>query len=131
MEQVDDSSQLSRLEELVVQNPKHLFTLVSLILVLVIYVNLNTLQSPILGLPASIVYFIINGVFLGHAFFKEEAASFQLLLGILLAIMLLGFLGWLAVALDKIDLASFTLVLLLATTFSSLLNRKVKGKNAS
>jgi len=92
---------------------------------------LKFLQSLELGLVASIFYFLINGIFLGHAFFEKEAAFFRFIFGVLLLIMLLGFVGWLAVIIYNLDLIRFTLVLIIATTVSSLLNKKVKNKNAT
>jgi len=129
--QVSSSPQLSKIETLVAKDPKLLFTLGSDFLVLVMYMNLNTFQSPVLGLATSILYFLINGIFLGRAFFAKETAFFRLLLGMLLLFMLLGFVGWLTVIIYNLDLIRFALVLFITTTISSLLNKKVKGKNAT
>jgi len=93
------------------------------------YVNLNVFHSSILGIAASVSYFLINGIFLGHAFFEEETTFFRLTLGILLLIMLLGFVGLLTVIVYNLDVIRFTLVLLIAATLSSLLNRRVKNNN--
>lgn len=127
---VSGSFQLKRLETLIAQDQKLLFTLASYVLVLVIYVNLNALQSSVLGIAASLFYFCINGIFLGHAFFEKEATFFRLIFGILLLIMLLGFFGLLAVIVYNLNVISFTLVLFIVATLSSLLNRKVKNSNA-
>ena len=103
--------------------------MVTYVVVLMIFINLSVFQSPILSLPASAIYFLINGFFLGHAFFEKETTFFRLMLGLLLLVMLLGFVGWLAVVIYNLDVLRFTLVLLIVTTFSSLLNKRVKNKH--
>jgi len=113
----------------VAQDQKLVFTLISYILIVIIYVNLNTLQSSVLGLVTSILYFLINGIFLGRAFFEKDAAFFRLMFGVLLLIMLLGFVGWLSVIIYNLDVVRFTVVLFVVATLSSLLNRRVKNKN--
>ena len=125
------SFQLNKLEKLIIHDQKLLFTLTSYVLILAIYINLNTFQSWALGIVASIMYFLINGTFLGNTFFKKEDTFFRLMFGILLLIMLLGFLGWLAVISYNLDVIRFTLVLFIAATLSSLLNRRVKNKNVT
>ena len=120
-----------RLEKTIAHDKRLLFTLCSFALTLGIYINLSFFQSPVIGVVASILYFIINGVFLGHAFFEKETAFFRLMFGTLLLVMLLGFVGWLAVIIHNLDVIRFTLVLLITATLSSLLNRRVKNKNAA
>lgn len=122
---------LSKVETLVAQDQKHIFTLTSYILILIIYVNLSVLQSSVLGFVVSIFYFLINGIFLGYAFFEKETAFFRLMFGALLLIMLLGFVGWLAVIIYNLDVIRLTLVLFIAATVSSLLNRRMKTKNVT
>lgn len=118
---------LDKLQTLISEDPKFLFTLASYVVILAIYLNLNTLQSPLLGLPASILYFLVNGIFLGHTFFEKETAFLRLVLGILLLVMLLGFLGWLSVIIYNLDPERFILVLIAAGTLSSLLNKVVRN----
>ena len=95
------------------------------------YVNLTLLQSWVLGLAASIFYFLINGIFLGGAFFEKEDAFFRLMFGGVLLIMLLGFVGWLAVIVYKLDIAISILVLFTVATLSSLLNKRAKNQNVN
>ena len=123
--------EFSKLEKLIARDQKLLFTLTSYILILVIYINLNALEYSAVGVVASIMYFLINGTFLGHAFFEKEDLLFRLMFGILLLIMLLGFVGWLAVIIYNLDVVRFTLVLFIVTTLSSLLNRGMKNKNVT
>lgn len=123
--------QLSKVETLIAQDQKFLFTLASYVTILVIYINLNAFQYAVLGIVASILYFLINGIFLGHAFFDKEDTFFRLMFGGLLLIMLLGFVGWLAVIIYNLDATRFTVVLFVVTTICSLSNRKVKYRNAT
>lgn len=122
--------QLSKLETLITQDRKFLSTLASYVLVLSIYVNLEAFQTPVLGIVTSILYFLINGIFLGHAFFEKEAPFLRLMFGILLLIMLLGFAGWLELIIYNLDVFRFTLALAVVTTISSILHRRLKDKNA-
>lgn len=124
-------SGFDKIELRITRDEKMLFTLVSYVVVLAIFLNLSEFQSPILSLPASAIYFLINGIFLGHAFFKKEDTFFRLMFGTLLLIMLLGFIGWLAVIIYNLDVIRFTLVLSIVATLSSLLNRRVKNKNVT
>lgn len=126
-----NSSQLNKLEKLIIHDRKFLFTLSSYVVILAIYVNLNTSRSSVAGIVASILYFLINGSFLGHVFFEKETTFFRLVFGILLLIMLLGFVGWVVMIIYNLDFPRFTLVLLVATTLSSLMNKRVKNKNAT
>jgi len=128
---VNGSFRLSRLETLIAQDPSLLFTLASYGLIIAMYINLNAFNSSVLGIATSALYFLINGIFLEHAFFEKEATFFRLMFGILLLIMLLGFVGLFTVIIYNLDVIRFTSVLFIATTLSSLLNRRVKNKNAS
>jgi len=118
-------------ETLIAQDQKFLFTLASYVITVVIYINLNAFQYAVLGTVAFILYFLINGIFLGHAFFDKEDTFFRLMFGFLLLIMFLGFVGWLAVIIYNLDVARFTVVLLVVATICSLLNRKVKYRSAT
>lgn len=128
---MSSSFQLGKLETWITQDRKLIITLTSYGLILAIYINLNTFQSPLLGIVSSVLYFMINGIFLGHAFFEKEIVFFRLTFGILLLIMLLGFVGLLTVIIYNLDVIRFTLVLFVAATLSSLSNRKVKNRNVT
>lgn len=118
-------------EKSVVQDKSFLCMIVSYSVILVIFVNLNSLQSPLIGLMSSVIYFMINALFLGNAFFEKENAFFRLMFGVLLLIMLLGFVGWLIMAIYNLDVLRFTLALVITTTLFSFLNRRMKHKNAT
>jgi hypothetical protein len=127
---VTSSFQFHKLEDFIVRDPKFLPTLTSYALILVIYINLNVKSSAI-GIVSFILYFSINGTFLAHAFFEREDVFFRLIFGVLLLIMLLGFIGWLIMIIYNLDAPRFSLVLFIVSTLSSLLNRRMKLKNAT
>lgn len=119
-----------RLEGIIVRDAKLRFTLLSYILVLIILLNLTSFQSPIIGLSASLVYILINAVFLGRAFFGSQELLFRLILGILVFMMLLGFVGWFILTIYNLDIMASVLVLLIAATVSSLTNKRMNHSNA-
>ena len=121
---------LSTIERSVVQDKKFLCTIVSYLTALVVFLNLKSLQSPLVGLTAFATYFVINAVFLGNAFFKEENAFFRLAFGALLFIMLLGLVGWVTLIVHNLDILRVILVLLVTATLSSLLNMRMRHRNA-
>jgi hypothetical protein len=123
------TSSLATVESSMVQNQSFLYTIVSYSVVLAIFLNLHSFQSSLLGLIASVIYFVINSVFLGNAFFEKENAFFRLMFGILLLVMLLGFVGWLTLIIYNLDATRVTLVLVIVATLSSLLNRRMKQRN--
>lgn len=120
-----------KIEKSIAQDKKSLYTIISYIAVLAIFLNLNSLQSPLIGLAASIIFSIINVVFLGNAFLEKEPPLLKFTLAVLLFVMLLGFTGWLIMIIYNLDIIEFTFVLVVTTTLSSLLNRRMKHKNAS
>jgi hypothetical protein len=131
MNKMEKEFRYKKLEELIVRDHNFIFTIFSFFLILIIYLNLSFTSSPVIGTAASLAFFMINGIFLGRAFFEKEAPFFRLMFGALLLIMLLGFVGWLAVIIYNLDVIRFTLVLFIAATLSSLLNRMVKTKNVT
>lgn len=122
-------SEISKLETLVTEDKRFFFTQVCYVLVLIIYINGNFLLSSFLGLIISIPYLLINSMFLGHVFFKSERTLIRLMFGILLLIVLLGFVGWFAVIIYNLNATNVTLVLLIVATVCSVLNRKVRFQN--
>jgi hypothetical protein len=85
----------------------------------------------LIGFIAFITYFLINTVFLGNALFPEERTFFRLTFGLLSLIMIIGSVGWLIMIIYDLDLMRAILVLTIATTLSSMLNRRMKSKNAT
>lgn len=128
---MNDSLQFDKLEKLVYLDKRNLSTIASYAIAIAIYMNLVVFMSPVVGSLAFILYFLINAVFLGHAFFGGEDVFFRMMFGVLLLIMLLGFVGWIIMIIYNLDALRFTLVLLITTTVSSLSNRRMKNKNVS
>jgi hypothetical protein len=118
-------------ESSIVQNQSFLYTIVSYSVVFAVFLNLHSLQSSLLGLIPTVIYFLINALFLGNAFFEKEDAFFRLMFGILLLVMLLGFVGWLTLIIYNLDATRVTLVLVIVATLSSLLNRRMKQRNGT
>jgi len=118
-------------EKSLVKDRNFVYTIFLYFVILVIFINLDTFQSPLVGLIASLIYFLVNAVFLGNAFFEKENAFFRLMFGILLLTMLLGLVGWLVLIMYNLDVIRCALVLGVVATFSSLLNRRMKHRNAT
>lgn len=117
-----------KIQELIVRDEKLLFTIVSYITILMIFINLNFTLSPVIGIPASIVYFLINGMFLGHIFFEKQDFFFRFMLGNLLLIVFLALVAWAVMIIYNLDTMSSTLVLCIVTAFCSFLNKRIKRK---
>jgi len=118
-------------EKSVVYDKNFIYTIASYSVILAIFMNLNSLHSPLIGLIASVIYSGINAIFLGNAFFGEENTFFRFMFGFLSLTMLLGFVSWLIMIIYNLDVLRSILVLLITTTLSSLLNRRRKHKNAT
>lgn len=118
-------------EKSIVRDRSFVYTITSYSVIVAIFVNLSSLRSPFVGFMAFAIYFVINAVFLGNALFEKEKAFFRLLFGVLVLIMLLGSVGWLIMIIYNLDIAMFTLVLIITTTLSSFFNRRVKHENAT
>jgi hypothetical protein len=120
-----------RFEKHIANDPKFAFTLTSYALILMTYINLNAIRSAGLGIAVFILYFSINGVFLAHAFFEKKERFFRLIFGVLLLIMLLGFVSWLVMVIYDLDVPESALVLFIVSTICSLMNKRMKNKNAT
>jgi len=123
--------QFGHLENAIVHDKKLLYTLISYVTVLVIFVNQTILHFLGIGATASAVYFLINGTFLGRAFFEKEELFLRLLSGNLLLIVLLGLVGWFVLIAYGLDVIGSTSALLMVSTASSLSSRKVRQKNVA
>jgi len=119
---------LTTITDWITCDKKFLPTASSFITCLVILGNLSTIRSPFVGASAFLVYFLINGTFLGYAFFEREKLFFKLTLGSLLLIVALGILGLLTMIVYNLDVFGSVAALLLVSTFSSFANR-FKSRN--
>ena len=127
---MENESRYRKMEELIVRDEKFVFTIVSYIAILMISLNSSVVFSPAMSVPASIVYFLINGTFLGEVFFKKEAAVVRFMIGTLLLIVVLGIAAWMMMIVYTLDVIPSVVVLLVVTSWSSFLNKRMARKNA-
>lgn len=123
---MERNSYFLKLQELIVRDTKLLFTTVSYIMILIIFINLNFTPSPAIGTLASIVYFLINGMFLGHIFFRKQDLFFRFVLGNLLLIVFLASVAWAVMIIYNLDVMRSALVLCIVTAVCSFLNKRIK-----
>jgi len=101
-------------------------TLLSYATILIIFVNLTTIHSPIIGVVASVTYFLINATILGRFFFEKEHVFFRLIFGNLLFITLLGLVSWAVMVIYNLDIVRSVIALCIVTTVCSFLRLKMK-----
>lgn len=118
----------AKLESYIIQDKYFISSFLSYAALAAILVNMIIIKSPILGLLATLSYFLINGVFLGTAFFAKENGFLKLMLGILLLTMLLGLVGWITIILYALNTVTLILSLVVVATVSSVLRRTVGSK---
>jgi len=119
------------IEAAIVRDEKLVFTSVSFIMILIIFINLNFYFSPAIGTIATIVYFLINGTILGHVFFEREGLFLRFMLGNLLLITCLALIAWVVMTIYNLDIAGSTLVLCIVTILASLLNKRNERKDVA
>jgi hypothetical protein len=121
------TSLFHKIETLIIHDKKFGFTIFSYVMVLAIFLNLSFINSPVVGAFASLIYFFINGIFLGTFFLKDTKSLYvRFMLGNFTLIMLLGTVAWLIVIVANIDVIKTTIVLLIVTTLCSFLNIRNK-----
>lgn len=96
-------------------------TAILYITVLIIAINLVITKSLVIGIIASALFFLINGAFLGRAFFKKESPFLRVMLGILLITTVLGLISWLAMIIYNLDVIQSVATLIIVATSSTLL----------
>jgi len=109
-----------------VRNKIFFLTLLSYATILIIFINLTTIHSPLIGAIASVTYFLINATVLGRFFFEKEHIFFRLIFGNLLFIMLLGLVSWAVMVIYNLDIIRSVIALCIVTTLSSFLRLKMK-----
>lgn len=106
---------------------KGVFTLISLASTIGIYVNSTRLSSLYVGVILSIIYFLINSIFTGNIFFRDERVNFRFIFGLFLLLMLIAT-GGAAIIISsalvpiRFDATATTALLALLTAAISLLN---------
>lgn len=123
---MERNSHFLKLEKFIVRDGKLLFTTISYAMILMIFVNLNFTLSPAIGIPASIFYFLTNGIFLGHSFFEDQDIFLRFILGNLLLIVFLGATAWAVMIICNLDIIRSAIVLFIVTTLCSFLNKRTK-----
>ena len=112
-----------RMEELITTDKNLLATLVSYVSVFLIFINLTFFRSPILGIPSTLTYFLINLVFVEQAFFQKEKPFLRLMLGTLLLIAFLGLVSWAIMIIYNLDAIRSTIALFIVATVSSIMHK--------
>ena len=120
--------QFRTIERFVVRDGNFVFTIASYTMILLIFVNQILIFSVALGVIASIVFFLINALFMGHALFRNENSLVRFMLGSLFQLVLLGFVGWAVMIAYNLDLVRSTIALCVLAGLPSALNR-IKRKS--
>jgi len=128
---LENKSLFANLAQLITQDKKFSFTILSYISVLAIFINLSLTPTPIIGTPATIIYLLVNSTFLGNALFQDEKLLIKLLLGNLLLIVILTLTGLTIMILYNLDTLRTAMVLSIVTLITSTLNKRMKPRNAT
>jgi hypothetical protein len=112
-----------RMNKFIIDDEKLAATLVSYATIILIFINLTVIHSPILGLTASLTFFLINAIFMGQAFFQKEKPFLRLMLGTLLLIALLCLVSWATMIIYNLDETRSTMALFIVATVSSIINK--------
>lgn len=126
---MENELDFTKLEELIIQDQKLLFTITSYIMILVVCTNQIITLSPLIGTTAMIIYFLINATFLSQFFFKEEKPFLRFTLGSLLLIVFLGLVAEAVMIIYNLDIVRSAVVLGIMTALCSLSNKWMKRKN--
>lgn len=119
--------QFRTMEEFIVQDGNSVFTIVSYVMILLIFVNQILVFSTALGIIASIFFLLINALFIGHSFFRNENSFVRFMLGSLVELVILGLVGWMVMIVHNLDSVRSMIALCILAGFASALNR-VKRK---
>jgi len=74
-----DKFHFEKLEELISSRKRITFTMLSYVLIFVIFLNLTSVHLIQVGTVAFLTYFLINGIFWGYALFEEENTFLRLI----------------------------------------------------
>ena len=118
----------NRFERRIVNDRKLRSTIVSYVIVLILFLNMGMIHSVVLGAIATFIFFLINATFLGNAFFEEETLFIRLMLGSLLLVILLAFTSWAVMIIYNLDVIRSTIALCVVTGLSSLMSRLTRRK---
>ena len=118
--------QFKSIEESITRDEKFLFTIFSLLMILIIHLNQIFANSTIIGTTASLVFFSLNTIFLAQALFKEETPFIRLVFGNLFFLLLLGIIGWITLTVYNLDVNNTSIALCVVTILCSAINKLKK-----
>lgn len=121
-------NQLEDTEQLITRDQNLLFTIVSLIMILAIYLNQTFVNSTIMGATASVIFFLINAILLGTAFFEGEIPFIRLILGSLMLLLLLGVIGWITLIIYNLNVPNTSAALCILAISCSIINKLKKQR---
>jgi len=79
-----------KLESMIARDRRGIFTILAIVSTIGMLINSTTFLSSIIGTILTAIYFLINSIFSGNVFFKEENANFRVLLGFLVLLMIIA-----------------------------------------
>jgi len=120
--------QLKNLEETIAHDRRFLFTIMSFVMIFLIYFNELLFKSIAIGAPASIVFFLINILYLGQALFGNEPPYIRFALGSLVFFLSLGIIGWGTLIVHNLDAVSTSAALFIVAILCSTINRLKRSR---
>jgi len=120
---------LETIEQKIHNDSHYIYALLSFLTVLILFLNITSINSPIVGISASVIYLTLNGVFLGRALFGKEIVFIRFAFGVLVLTIILGLFGWVAVTTYRLGVIESTVILLVASCIAFLLNRRIHRKH--
>jgi hypothetical protein len=100
-----------KLKHVTIENKTLVFTALSFLAVFIIFINTTFAGSPVTGLIALSIYFLINSTFWGNAFFEEENILIKLAMGSLLVVAFIALIGWLILIIYNLNILNTVLAL--------------------
>lgn len=119
-------TRFEKLEKRVLRDARLSFTIICYLMIIVIAINVTFVNSVLIGMPATIIYFMINGIFLGNALFEKEDLFLKFMLGTVLLIVFLGLISWVVMMIYNLDAVRSAIVLCTGATLSSLMSKVAK-----
>ena len=126
MSRIGNSIRFEKIEEIVIRDERFLCTMFSYAMVFLIFINTSVLHSPLMGIVASSLYFLINAIFVGNAFFEKENLFSKFVLGTLLLIVFLGLTSLVVMMIYNLDAIRSAIVLCTVATLSSFMSKMAK-----
>jgi hypothetical protein len=120
---ISDKTRFDKLEQSIVHDEKFLWTIFSYVMTFLIFLNINTLRLPAVGVVVSFVFFLINSLFLGGAFFEDKEPFLRFAFGGLLLAATIGIVGWTILIIYNLDTIRSVIVLFIVGAISSIANR--------